>query len=111
VINDRRTGILELAPPFVREKWSAEMGAAGQRAGIQREQEKRPVGAMRDPDVLRRVRDRFQDRPDNGCMPAFLGTDGLVLRGFTEDDVGHLCHLNSDRDLMWFLVSGECRPP
>jgi hypothetical protein len=25
--------------------------------------------------------------PDNGCMPAFLETERLVLRGFTEDDV------------------------
>jgi RimJ/RimL family protein N-acetyltransferase len=43
-------------------------------------------------------------------MPAFLETDRLVLRGFTEDDVDHLYELNSDRDVMWFLNGGEPTP-
>jgi RimJ/RimL family protein N-acetyltransferase len=43
-------------------------------------------------------------------MPAFLETDRLVLRGFTEDDVDHLYELNSDRDVMWFLTGGEPTP-
>ena len=43
-------------------------------------------------------------------MPAFLETDRLLLRGFTEDDVDHLYELNSDRDVMWFLNGGEPTP-
>ena len=31
-------------------------------------------------------------------MPAFLETDRLVLRGFTDADAGHLYELNSDHD-------------
>jgi RimJ/RimL family protein N-acetyltransferase len=43
-------------------------------------------------------------------MPAFLETDRLVLRGFTEADADHLYELNSDRDVMWFLSAGEPTP-
>jgi RimJ/RimL family protein N-acetyltransferase len=35
-------------------------------------------------------------------MPAFLETDRLVLRGFTDADADHLYELNRDRDVMWF---------
>ncbi len=43
-------------------------------------------------------------------MPAFLETDRLVLRGFTEADADHLYELNSDHDVMWFLTGGEPTP-
>jgi RimJ/RimL family protein N-acetyltransferase len=43
-------------------------------------------------------------------MPAFLETDRLVLRGFTEADADHLYELNSDHDVMWFLSGGEPTP-
>ena len=51
-----------------------------------------------------------QRRADNGPMPAFLETDRLVLRGFTEADAGNLYELNRDRDVMWFLTGGEPTP-
>ena len=43
-------------------------------------------------------------------MPAFLETDRLVLRGFTEADADHLYELNRDRDVMWFLTGGKPTP-
>ena len=43
-------------------------------------------------------------------MPAFLETDRLVLRGFTEADADQLYELNSDHDVMWFLSGGEPTP-
>ena len=36
---------------------------------------------------------------------------GLVLRGFTEDDVDRWYDLNSDRYVMWFLTAGEPTQP
>ena len=43
-------------------------------------------------------------------MQIFLGTDRLVLRRFTEDDVDNLVELDSDPEVMYFITGGRPTP-